>query len=222
MGEFYYGDGDIEALKAENAALRSALEKAEERCRLLRDGFREARDKLDAARDLNEGLKRICRERANAARGLSPKKERSGYLVLSTGQWDEVVSVPVTFEEWRRKYPDRNLDRFIPEDRQKIMVWKSIVQTPYQAVLSYDSVKDEIYYDILWELADQMGIKGVQEWEKNGTYYTWELFPDSGPVCVLYKWHMRANLRAGYWELELYTSHPVTVPEDLCPGWISS
>ncbi|OKZ58405.1 MAG: hypothetical protein BHV91_03080 [Clostridiales bacterium 44_9] len=35
---------------------------------------------------LNQNFKRISRERANADRGIKPKKERSGYVVLSSRQ----------------------------------------------------------------------------------------------------------------------------------------
>ena len=35
---------------------------------------------------LNQDFKRIARERANADRGIKPKKERSGYVVLSSRQ----------------------------------------------------------------------------------------------------------------------------------------
>ena len=47
------------------------------------------RETLDAQKELNANLKRIARERANAKRGLIPKKAHPGYIVLFSSQFRE-------------------------------------------------------------------------------------------------------------------------------------
>lgn len=61
---------------------------------------------------LNQNFKRISRERANADRGIKPKKERSGYVVLSSRQ-----------KKYRYK---KNRDGMV-----EVYLWETVIQTPY-------------------------------------------------------------------------------------------
>ena len=61
---------------------------------------------------LNQNFKRISRERANADRGIKPKKERSGYMVLSSRQ-----------KKYRYK---KNRDGMV-----EVYLWETVIQTPY-------------------------------------------------------------------------------------------
>lgn len=61
---------------------------------------------------LNQNFKRISRERANADRGIKPKKERSGYVVLSSRQ-----------KKYRYK---KNRDAMV-----EVYLWETVIQTPY-------------------------------------------------------------------------------------------
>lgn len=68
----------------------------------------------------NDGLKRIMRERANAARELRPKKDHPGFVVLrATQEWGPLPNTP---------------------NGKKQLWWRSIVQFPYPAGLTYDEV----------------------------------------------------------------------------------
>lgn len=61
---------------------------------------------------LNQDFKRIARERANADRGIKPKKERSGYVVLSSRQ---------------KKYRYKENRHDVAE----VYLWETVIQTPY-------------------------------------------------------------------------------------------
>ena len=61
---------------------------------------------------LNQDFKRIARERANADRGIKPKKERSGYVVLSSRQK-------------KYKYKENR------HDMAEVYLWETVIQTPY-------------------------------------------------------------------------------------------
>ena len=52
----------------------------------MKEAAAEAEAEIAEANARNENLMRIIRERANAARDLRPKKQRSGYLLLSVGR----------------------------------------------------------------------------------------------------------------------------------------
>ena len=78
-------EGD-NALAMANRSAREALAQAEketgERLQALRQELEAEKDESAYQRALNANLLRINRERANAERGLRPKKTRPGYIVL--------------------------------------------------------------------------------------------------------------------------------------------
>lgn len=62
-----------------------------------------------------QNVYRIMRERANAMRGITPKKQHDGYLVLGSRQWEEKYQSIVAGK--RMQCSDT--------------VWKSVLQSPY-------------------------------------------------------------------------------------------
>ena len=135
---------------------------------------------------LNLNFKRIARERANADRGIKPKKERSGYVVLSSRQ-----------KKYRYK-ENRN-------DWEEVYLWETVIQTPYvvdftaeQAMTETQELfaRDEQGY---W-LIGRLGIAG----EYGGKYE--DMLDD--PRCVTWKEYniivekiFNANVKVGYWEI---------------------
>lgn len=135
---------------------------------------------------LNLNFKRIARERANADRGIKPKKERSGYVVLSSRQ-----------KKYRYK-ENRN-------DWEEVYLWETVIQTPYvvdftaeQAMTETQELfaRDEQGY---W-LIGRLGIAG----EYGGKYE--DMLDD--PRCATWKEYniilekiFNANVKVGYWEI---------------------
>ena len=83
-------------------------------------------NEVEIAQDLNTNLKRICRERANADRGLKPKKQHNGYVALATSSYLE-----------RYRTSDREMKEFL--------AYRTVIQTPYSVKFTMKSVEDMLY-----------------------------------------------------------------------------
>lgn len=195
----YRDEADREAERKVFAA-RRAQEAAEERVHEALARAEKAEAELERQRFLNGNLKRIARERANQDRGLKPKKEHPGYLVLRSDQWTE---------------------RYIEDgERKEAAAWKSILQTPYNASLPLNQVKDDIYNDLYHGILTKIGFKSICGGEEDMGYRIFTGKDESGQereVNGLYRWKYRANYKAGLWELELYHTKSLRVPPELRP-----
>ena len=173
--------------------------------------------------ELNKNLIRIMTERANAARGIKPKKERDGYIVLESREWQERYKVDV----WKDGVsPDEYSE---PDERSKAMkkgylrvedrrtmVWKTLLQTPYDAGLPLDTVRKRIEHDIRL-IGGEFGLERMTTGTSNEEHI-WsyaDLVDDDLPR--LYRWDYRANYKSGYWEVDLYTTQQPVVPEHRRP-----
>lgn len=148
--------------------------------------------RLENQIQLNQGLKRIAKERSCADRDIPDKKNSSGYLVLRTGQTMEKT------------------------DEGEYQVWKTNIQTPYDASLPFEAIHEDIHRELQETVLGPMGVDWIQTEERNGIYETLETA--SGKVgCGVYRVRYSANLRSGYWELELYHNCPIFVPAAMRP-----
>ncbi|MCD8150791.1 MAG: hypothetical protein LUE92_14780 [Clostridiales bacterium] len=170
---------------------RSEFATREEYLAYLCATVRKSKEEVRRAKHLNDNLIRITRERANQQRNLHPKKEHDGYIVLYSQQWQ-----------------DRD------GNGQMVKVWKSLLQTPYDAGISYTSLLDTIRKDLYPVMAD-LGIHQKHDEEHNGAY---PVFDGDTPQNILYRWSYRANFRAGLWEMEIYTTDSLSVSADRQPA----
>lgn len=115
----------IEKVKQE--AMRRIAQEQED-CRKSLDDLNE---ELEKAQDegmylagLNENLLRIARERANADRKLKPKKEHTGYVVLSS-----------TEKEYRYKIDRRNW--------KTVVLWETVLQSPYSIDFTEEQAREQ-------------------------------------------------------------------------------
>jgi len=178
----------------------------------------EMSEKLAKQIDLNSGLKRITRERANAKRGISPKKDRSGYIVLLAEQYRQQYRTEISTEEWRAEHPDANETEYRAHESRSVSVWKTTLQTPYDAGLSLEEIREDLWNDLLNKVLYDIGIRKIQSWELNGQYRRWmekdEIDDSASEVCGLYRWDYRKNFRDGFWELILYQTLEPIVSEE--------
>ena len=144
--------------------------------------------------ELNQNLKRILREHANADRKIRPKKERSGYVVLSSRQ-----------KKYRYK-ENRH-------DMTEVYLWETVIQTPY--VVSFTAEQAMKETQELFERDEQgrrligrLGIAG----EYDGKYE--DMLAD--PRCASWKDYniivekiFNANGKAGYWEIIITHTKPL-------------
>lgn len=194
----------FELQKEANAKIKSALNAKEI-----------AEEQLQNQIELNENLKRIARERANAARNITPKKTHDGYLVLSCRQWTEHYLHKLSEEEYAEKPVEFKRTHSYPcSEYRTAQVWKSLLQTPYNSSLALSSIKTVIEENDLWEqgILEELSCPRMNESSINGYY---QKFTDQDGVEVngLFRWNYIANFKSGFWEMELYTTQCLQVPE---------
>lgn len=143
---------------------------------------------------LNQNFKRISRERANADRGIKPKKERSGYVVLSSRQ-----------KKYRYK---KSRDGMV-----EVYLWETVIQTPYVVSFTAEQAMTETRELFARDengewLIGKLGIRG----EYNGKYE--EMLADRR--CATWKDYniivektFNANAKAGYWEIIITHTKPL-------------
>lgn len=142
----------------------------------------------------NQNFKRISRERANADRGIKPKKERSGYVVLSSRQ-----------KKYRYK---KSRDGMV-----EVYLWETVIQTPYVVSFTAEQAMTETRELFARDengewLIGKLGIRG----EYNGKYE--EMLADRR--CATWKDYniivektFNANAKAGYWEIIITHTKPL-------------
>ena len=143
---------------------------------------------------LNLNFKRIARERANADRGIKPKKERSGYVVLSSRQK-------------KYRYKDKR------NEWEEVYLWETVIQTPYvvdfTAELAMTETKELFAKDEQghW-LIGRLGITD----EYDGKYE--EMLADQRCATwkddnIIVEKIFNANAKAGYWEIIITHTKPL-------------
>lgn len=150
------------------------------------DQLDELQKKIQLIAGMNLNLRRIAMERANAKRGLRPKKEHPGYIILFANQY-------------KQRYQMGSAD-----------VWHCRLQTPYDASLPLEQIEDNLWKE-LGEILWPMGVWAIQDVEKNGKYRTW-CNDDGVEVCGIYRWGFQDNYRSGFWEFDFFTTKNITVP----------
>ena len=182
----------------------------------LRKQLAEAQTNARNEKGLNENLIRIMRERSNQARGLKPKKQHDGYLVLESRQWKEKYKVDVwdTEDHMMRYGGNLGLARkkgYLRTIQKEAPVWKSILQTPYDTGISLDQVRQRVEEVDLFEkeILRGIGCTGMSEGYEDNAFDRNE--------NILYRLIFKANYRSRLWELEIYTTNELTVPEYRLP-----
>lgn len=144
-----------------------------------------------------ENLLRIIRERANADRNLRPKKEHTGYLILSFTEKKvrATPTLPIT------------------------QAYETVIQSPYPvATTPLEVAKKEICRALFKDgICAKIGIKGRTSdiMTDQGTEMPSR---EAGKSNIAFGIKYRANCRDGYWEFTLQHSKPLTeFPVDMLP-----
>lgn len=176
--------------------MREQLQQAENE---TQKAIQEVQDALEAQKretarqeDLNANLLRISRERANADRGLRPKKKHTGYAVLASA------------EKSLRYKTDRGV--------AETLVWETTLQTPHSVELQEDQVR--LLLPEIWPQLCRIGIEA--EYVKGYEAMTKDPAWKSRQENILVQHRLKANYRAGYWELIMQHTKPLgVVPADM-------
>lgn len=151
---------------------------------------------------LNTNLLRISKERANAARKLKPKKEHSGYVVISSAEKSHSYKKGA--------------------NRGTVMLWETVLQTPFSVDFTEEQARTETE-DLFQK--DESGAWPIGKIGINGQYLAGygEMIRDRNSTewakyNVMVNKKLRANFRAGYWELILLHTKPLdVVPAEMRP-----
>lgn len=192
--------------KERSAALsriRASENEAQQKAAAMEQTLSDERKARIYQQQLNENLLRISRERANADRNLRPKKEHSGYVVISS-----------TEKTHRYKNGNRNWD--------VTTLWETVLQIPYSVDFTEEQARGQLTSDLFqdeplaYSLLEKIGITAVYGKEYAEMIEDKQWCNDPSPFNVMLDWRLRANHRTGYWEvLFLHTKPLGIVPPDM-------
>lgn len=196
-------------------------------CELVIESQKEQLEKVKAElrneKSLNTNLVRIMRERANRARGIRPKKNHDGYIVLGSRQWTEKYMEEVwDSEEHAEKYGNGEYhghaikQGYLRLEKKMVNTWRSIIQTPYSASLPVEPVRARVKKEIGKVSAD-IGVEYHIDETNKDNCYDWQIPDYEECANMLYRAQYSANYKTGFWELTIYTTKSLRVPENRCP-----
>lgn len=191
-------------------AKRNAEYKARQAAQEAQKAVQEMEGELEAERvenahqrALNANLLRVARERANAERGLRPKKQHTGYGVVRSGEKE--YSYKDASRRWRKE-----------------MLWETVVQSPYEIDMPEEVVRRQITEDLLRKNEDgecliyKLGIDRYYPDDYSTMVEDQRWSNDSGLYNVMMKPRFQANGRYGYWEVIFLHTKPIgVVPKEL-------
>lgn len=177
--------------------------------KFAKEKIQQVEQKLDAERSesayqrsLNENLLRISRERANADRRLRPKKEHTGYVVVSSAEKE------ISYKDYYGK-------------NKKVMLWETVLQSPYSVDFTEEQARHQMQElfnrgeNGRW-LISQIGINASTD----GGYAHLISDPKTRAELAVRNFlldkRLRANYRAGYWEMIFLHTKPLSsVPKNM-------
>ena len=93
-------------------------------------------------------------------------------------------------------------------DEADIQEYKCSIQSPCKAALPFDSVQRQIAMDLKYgSLLPDIGCEGIL----NG-------YDRETDACMLYQWTLSMNGKSGYYEVDMFFSKPITIPEYRLPS----
>ena len=163
----------------------------------------EAQEKAERFERLNENLRRIVTERANVDRNLRPKKQHTGYVVVSSTE--KVYRYKVDRNNWKT-----------------VMLWETVLETPYSIDFTEESAREQTKEltgssgKSAW-LVGRLGINASYggEYEDMLAEKEWSA-QQKKTLNIMLKRRLRANYKTGYWEVIFSHTKPLgVVPEDM-------
>lgn len=182
---------------------QQAAQEARQRVEAMEAKLEAERAESAHQRALNANLLRIAKEKANADRGLKPKKQHTGYGVVVSGE-----------KEYRYRDGSRRW--------QKALLWETVIQSPYAIDLPVEVARRQIIEDLLQknELGEAMIYRLGLEACYDGSYEAmiddkqWCATPEQYNIMLQPKF--QANGRYGYWEVIFFHTKPLgVVPKDM-------
>lgn len=188
------------------AQSKDNLERAEDTAKIaLEEVGRQlvaAQEEAAYQQGLNENLLRICRERANSARKLKPKKEHSGFIIVSSAE-----------KEYRYKV-DKSL--------KTVRLWETVLQSPYSVDFTEEQARRLIMEGLLQEGEDnlcpieKLGIDTLYQCKYEDLRGHPDAVKQISSQNIMMDERLRANYKAGYWEVLFFHTRAFgRVPKDM-------
>ena len=179
--------------RTQTGAANALVENCEREIQNMQAQLTEAQDRIVLFEELNRSLLRISKERANAERELRPKKEHTGYVPLSSTE--------------KNRYSEKG---------KSVTLWETILQTPYSVKLIAAEVKLLTENEETACILEKIGITGDRsdDYRKKGLDKVLEGLASTENVILTRS--LRANFRAGYWEVLVQHTKPLgIVPKEM-------
>lgn len=183
--------------------IRDAEEEARRKVENIKQELTAEKAENDYQRRLNANLLRISKERANADRNLKPKKEHTGYIVVSS-------------TEKRRRYQDKY------RHWKAVTLWETVLQSPYSVDFTEESARKQMLDELFREdekgswVIQKIGITGnysggyaemIEDTEWRESYHHYNVMLDR---------NLKANFRSGYWEIVfMHTKALGVIPKEM-------
>ena len=155
----------------------------------MQDKLTEATNEVNYQINLNKTLLRISKERANVDRKLKPKKEHTGYVVISS-----------TEKEYRFK---TNTSTRL----KTAILWQTVIQSKYSIDFTEEQakkqIKEELFnheYNSSW-LIGKIGITANFDGKYEELLKNIDFRDNMQNYNVMFTPHFKANYRSGYWEI---------------------
>lgn len=173
---------------------------------------------LEGKLAMANNMYRISRERANAARGIRPKGQHDGYVVTHWNKYTEHLNfvksdalgrmVTDYLNIW---YPDYNQAKFGRNVHLTCIAWKMVIQSPLDVCYPRSDVMDELQSH-LKIVMNECGICKIAnaDFVPDQETLAYELAKEK--EAYVYKWDVQPNVKAGLWEIVLYTNKEPRIP----------
>ena len=199
----YNADREIqEARNAAKSQIAAAESGASKKVADLERALAAEQKESALQRGLNANLIRIAKERANADRKLKPKKEHTGYVVVSS-------------MEQELRYKDGN------GRLRSVMLWETVLETPYTVDFEVVEVRNLIQELIQKDeaghwLIRRIGITGNYPEGYADMIYDKDWREEYHKYNVMLDRRLKANYRTCYWEIIFHHTKPLAaVPADM-------
>ena len=174
----------IKELREEaNGCIQAAVRQRDEVQAKSDEIIRKCEQERDEALALNVNLKRICRERANAKRGLKPKKKHSGFVIVRTQEARDRIPL-------RKGYRD-------------LRVYKTTVETPYSVHLAISQAEPMAWADGLQKIFDSA-------WQDHDANNLEDALENHSSTNFVYRQEWQTG-RNDLWEIVCYHTKPITM-----------
>ncbi len=161
----------------------------------LKELYSKVLDELNAEQKKNANFLRISKERANADRGLTPKKKHHGYIELYREQTELTRAV--------KQKISSGFNSRVVAIKIGFSVWRYNFQTPYLTSLPAHMVKDLVLKDF-----SNMGIAYDREFNLYNTQSDIERALNSNSI---FNFSLYTKNNSKYWELKFQAGQNFTI-----------